>query len=125
VEATSWTADALRSIIVEHITHVVGYYRGKCYAWDVVNEVLNEDGTYRESLFYTTLGDEYIKLAFKTAAAVDPHAKLYINDYNLESPSNKSEGIIRVVKMLQDEGIKIDGVGMQVSTQESVILRFD
>ncbi|KAL2127757.1 hypothetical protein VTI74DRAFT_10226 [Chaetomium olivicolor] len=113
VEQTEWTADELRKVIVDHITKVAGYYRGQCYAWDVVNEALNENGTYRESVFYKVLGEEYIKLAFKTAAKVDPHAKLYYNDYNLESPSDKTAGAQRIVKMLQKEGIRIDGVGLQ------------
>ncbi|KAK1756428.1 endo-1,4-beta-xylanase B [Echria macrotheca] len=113
VEATNWTADALREVIVSHITNVAGHWKGQCYAWDVVNEALNEDGTYRESLFYQVLGEEYIKLAFETAAKVDPHAKLYYNDYNLEKPSPKTEGAARIVKMLRDAGLKIDGVGLQ------------
>lgn len=113
VEETEWTADELRQIIIDHITEVAGYYKGKCYAWDVVNEALNEDGTYRESIFYTTLGEDYIKLAFQVASEIDPDAKLYYNDYNLESPGPKADGAIRIVKMLQDEGIKVDGVGMQ------------
>ncbi|KAK4118400.1 glycoside hydrolase family 10 protein, partial [Parathielavia appendiculata] len=113
VESTTWTADELRKVIVDHITNVAGHWKGQCYAWDVVNEALNEDGTYRQSVFYKVLGEEYIKLAFKTAAAVDPQAKLYYNDYNLESPSGKTAGAQRIVKMLQAEGIKIDGVGLQ------------
>ncbi len=113
VEAGTWTADELRKIIVDHITHVAGHWKGQCYAWDVVNEALNEDGTYRESVFYKVLGEEYIKLAFKTAQAVDPKAKLYYNDYNLESPSAKTEGAARIVKMLRAEHIRIDGVGLQ------------
>jgi endo-1,4-beta-xylanase len=109
----NWTPDQLRKIIVDHITKVAGHWKGQCYAWDVVNEALNEDGTYRESVFYNVLGEEYIKLAFKTAAKVDPKAKLYYNDYNLESPSAKTEGAQRIVKLLRKEGIKIDGVGLQ------------
>ncbi|KAI1370956.1 glycoside hydrolase family 10 protein [Hypoxylon crocopeplum] len=113
VEETEWTPEELRSVIVEHITHVMGHYKGQCYAWDVVNEALNEDGTYRESVFYNVLGEEFLKLAFTTAAEMDPEAKLYYNDYNLESPGLKSEGAIRIVKLLQEAGIRIDGVGMQ------------
>jgi endo-1,4-beta-xylanase len=113
VETTEWTKESLRAAIVSHITKVAGHWKGKCYAWDVVNEALNEDGTYRESLFYNVLGEEYIKLAFSTAAEVDPSAKLYYNDYNLESPSKKTEGALRIVKMLKDAKIKIDGVGLQ------------
>ena len=113
VEATQWTPEELRSIIVEHITNVAGYYKGKCYAWDVVNEALEEDGTWRKSIFYNILGEDYIKLAFKTAAEVDPEAKLYYNDYNIESPNAKSAGVRKIIKMLQDDGLRIDGVGLQ------------
>ena len=113
VEEGEWTAEELRQIIIDHVTEVAGYYRGKCYAWDVVNEALNEDGTYRESVFYEVLGEDYIKLAFEVAAEVDPEAKLYYNDYNLESPGPKAEGAVRIVEMLQEAGLKVDGIGMQ------------
>jgi len=113
VESRNWTKAELRKVIVDHVTRVAGHWRGRCYAWDVVNEALNEDGTYRQSIFYQVLGEEYIKLAFKTAAKADPHAKLYYNDYNLEWPSAKTEGAKRIVKMLRKEGIRIDGVGLQ------------
>lgn len=113
VEEANWTADALRDVITTHITNVAGHWKGRCYAWDVVNEALNEDGTYRESVFYNVLGEDFIKHAFKVASEVDPGAKLYYNDYNLESPGPKSEGARNIVKMLRDDGIKIDGIGMQ------------
>ena len=113
VEATEWTADELRQIIVDHITNVMGHFKGQCYAWDVVNEALNEDGTYRETVFYNTLGEDYIKLAFKTASKIDSKAKLYYNDYNLEYPSAKTVAAQNIVKMLRKEGIRIDGVGLQ------------
>lgn len=114
VEAkTDWTPDSLRAAIVRHVSTVAAHWRGRCTHWDVVNEALNEDGTYRESVFYRVLGEEYIKLAFVEAAKADPEAKLYYNDYNLESVGPKSEGARRIVRMLKDEGIKIDGVGMQ------------
>jgi endo-1,4-beta-xylanase len=114
VEAkTDWTPEELRKVIVDHITAVAGHYKGKCYAWDVVNEVLEEDGSYRNSVFYRVLGEEYIKLAFETTAKVDPGTKLYINDYNLEWPHAKTEGTQRIVKWLKDEGVRVDGVGLQ------------
>ncbi|KAK0631162.1 glycoside hydrolase superfamily [Bombardia bombarda] len=113
VESTTWTPATLRAAIIAHIEGVAKHWKGRCYAWDVVNEALNEDGTYRDSVFYKVLGEEYIKLAFKTAARVDPHAKLYYNDYNLESPGAKADGAKGIVKMLRKAGIKVDGVGLQ------------
>jgi len=96
-----------------HISNVVGHYKGKCYAWDVVNEALNEDGTYRTNVFYNVIGEQYIPLAFKAAAAADPNAKLYYNDYNIESTGSKQAGAARIVSLIKNAGARIDGVGMQ------------
>lgn len=103
----------MRAAIVDHIEKVAGHWKGECYAWDVVNEAIEEDGSFRKSIFYEVLGSEYIDLAFKTAARVDPNAKLYYNDYNLEWPSKKTEATQKLVKDLRSKGIKIDGVGLQ------------
>lgn len=97
----------------EHVFREASHWAGQCYAWDVVNEGLNEDGTYRQSVFYNVLGEDYFKIAFETAAMADPHAKLYYNDYNIESPGAKVEGAKRIVKLIQDAGLRIDGVGLQ------------
>lgn len=113
VTATNWTKDELKTIIHDHITNVMGHWKGRCYAWDVVNEALNEDGTYRSSVFYDTLGEDFIKYAFQVAHETDPNAKLYYNDYNLEYPGAKVSGAARIVSMLQNAGIHIDGVGLQ------------
>lgn len=116
VEQGTWTKDQMREIIVRHITGLMTHYKGKCAHWDVVNEAVSDDadGKMRPSVFWNVLGEEYIKLAFKTAAEVDPSAKLYINDYAIERPTVvKTETTKRIVKMLKDEGIRIDGVGMQ------------
>ena len=74
---------------------------------------LNEDGTYRSNVFYDTIGPAYIPIAFATAAAADPAAKLYYNDYNIESAGSKSTGAQNIVKLVQSFGAKIDGIGMQ------------
>jgi endo-1,4-beta-xylanase len=58
VSSGSWTASTLTSVIESHISNVAGHYKGKCYAWDVVNEALNDDGTYRQSVYYKTLSDK-------------------------------------------------------------------
>jgi len=105
--------DTLVNQITKHINTIAGRYKGKIDSWDVVNEALNEDGSPRESIFYKLIGNEsYIDLAFKLAAEAAPDAQLIYNDYNLWKPE-KRKGVIRIVKNLQDKGIKIDGVGMQ------------
>lgn len=109
-----WTKAELHDVIVSHVTNVMNHYKGQCYAWDVVNEAFNEDGTFRESVFSKVLGgNEFIELAFETASKLDPKAKLYYNDYNLESPSPKTEAVRKMVKNLQAKKIRIDGVGLQ------------
>jgi len=113
VRNVTWTPDTMRVAIVDHIEKVAGHWKDECYAWDVVNEAFEEDGSYRKSIFYETLGPEYIDLAFKTAARVAPKAKLYYNDYNLEWPNKKTEATQKLVKDLRAKGIKIDGVGLQ------------
>jgi len=114
VENTTWTPEELKAVIKRHIFGVAGHWKGQCAQWDVVNEALDEDGTYRKSIFYKVLGEEYIKLAFQWAAEADPHAKLFYNDYGIERPaSNKTAGALRIVKLIKDAGIRIDGVGMQ------------
>lgn len=103
----------LANTIETHINKIVGRYKGKIETWDVVNEALNEDGTPRESIFYQVMGGEnYIEHAFKLAAKADPNAKLVYNDYNLWKPEKRA-GVVRLVKQLQESGVKIDGVGMQ------------
>jgi endo-1,4-beta-xylanase len=74
---------------------------------------LNEDGSYRSSPFYNTIGEAFLPIAFAAAAAADPSVKLYYNDYNIESPGAKSTAAQKIVKLVQSYGAKIDGVGLQ------------
>lgn len=103
-------ADRLRS----HIQAVAGRYRGKLHAWDVVNEVIDNDGSYRPTTWVRGIGngDTLVKLAFRYANMYAPDAELYYNDFNAWRPA-KRDGIVRLVRMLKREGIRIDGVGMQ------------
>lgn len=99
-----------------HIETVMERYKGKIYAWDVVNEVLEpghkQPNGLRNSLWYQIAGEEYIEEAFKLAHAADPDAKLYINDYNTHQPE-KRQDLYNLIKRLQDKGIPIHGVGHQ------------
>jgi endo-1,4-beta-xylanase len=97
-----------------HIQAVAGRYAGRVDAWDVVNEVIDNDGSYRPTTWVNSIGsgDELVKLAFKFASEYAPNAELYYNDFNAWRPA-KRDGIVRLVKMLQEEGIRIDGVGIQ------------
>lgn len=104
--------EVLLARLKRHIDEVAGRYKGKITGWDVVNEALNDDGTWRESPWYKILGEEYIIKAFEYAAEADPHAELYYNDYNLFKPEKRA-GAIKIVKMLKDKGLRIDAVGIQ------------
>ena len=97
-----------------HIKNVAGRYAGKVNAWDVVNEVIDNDGSYRPTSWVNAIdnGDTLVKYAFMFAAQYAPDAELYYNDFNAWRPA-KRDGIVRMVKMLQKAGIRIDGVGMQ------------
>lgn len=104
----------LISIMKNHIYTLAGRYKDVCTRWDVVNEALNEDGTYRESVFYNIIGEAFLPIAFKFAKQASPKSHLYYNDYNLEYNGNKTLGAQRIVKLIQSYGAHIDGVGLQV-----------
>jgi len=103
----------LRGVVQQHINTEMGRYRGKIRAWDVVNEMFNEDGSRRQSIYQQKLGDGYVADAFRWARAADPSAKLYINDYNTEGINAKSTGLYNMVRTLKQQGVPIDGIGIQ------------
>jgi endo-1,4-beta-xylanase len=114
VEFRNYTKTELISIMETHIKAVADYYKDDCIAWDVVNEAFNDDGTYRETPFYKTIGKEYIELAFKFARKyTSRRTKLYYNDYGIERVNNKSLAVAALVKDFQARKIPIDGVGLQ------------
>ncbi|GJC86098.1 endo-1,4-beta-xylanase 5 [Colletotrichum liriopes] len=113
VSAGTWTPETLTAVIEAHIANVVGHFKGACYSWDVVNEALADNGSLRDSVFSRTLGQGFIPVSFKAAAAADPDAKLYYNDFSLEFNSKKTDGAVGIVQDLQAAGVKIDGLGFQ------------
>jgi endo-1,4-beta-xylanase len=106
------TRDVLLERMRDHISTVVGRYKGRISGWDVVNEALNEDGTPRQSLWMKIIGDDYIEKAFQYAHEADPKAELYYNDYSLENES-KRRGALELVRKLKAKGAAITGVGLQ------------
>ena len=111
-EGKEVSAEVLKERMKTHITTVVGRYRGRIKGWDVVNEAILEDGSWRDSEFYRILGDEFIPLAFQWAHEADPDAELYYNDYNEWYPG-KRDAIVAMVRSLRKRNIRIDAIGMQ------------
>lgn len=104
--------DVLKARMKEHITTVVSRYKGRIKGWDVVNEAIVEDGSYRKTPFYEILGEEFIPLAFQYAHEADPDAELYYNDYGM-NVQGRRDGVVRLVNQLKERGLRIDAVGMQ------------
>lgn len=104
--------DVLIGRMHRHISAVVGRYKGRILGWDVVNEIFNDDGTFRDTPYYRIIGPEYVELAFKFAHEADPNAELYINDYSLAKPA-KRDAVCRIVRELKSKGCRVDGIGMQ------------
>jgi endo-1,4-beta-xylanase len=108
------TKAVLLKRLKDHITAVVSRYKGKVYAWDVVNEAVDDDSTkfLRNSLWYRICGEDFIAKAFEYAHEADPKAVLFYNDYNTERPE-KRERVYRLLKMLVDAGVPVNAVGLQ------------
>ncbi|BCJ48647.1 beta-xylanase [Actinoplanes sp. NBRC 14428] len=112
--AQSMSGTALRNAMVNHITQVATHYRGQIYAWDVVNEAFDDggNGARRDSNLQRT-GNDWIEVAFRTARAADPSAKLCYNDYNTDGQNAKSNAVYAMVQDFKARGVPIDCVGFQ------------
>lgn len=104
--------EVLKQRMKDHITTVVQRYKGKLIGWDVVNEAIEDDGSWRKSPLFQILGEEFIPLAFQYAYEADPNIELYYNDYNMFM-EGKRNAVVKLIKTLKDRGIRIDAVGMQ------------
>ncbi len=121
----SWMTDAptaeLPKIMTDHITNVVGHFKGRINTWDVVNEPMSEkDEDYegeglglRTSFWEKAMGESYIDKAFLATRAADPSAKLYLNDYGIEHDGQRWDDFLALVKRLKSRGVPIDGVGFE------------
>jgi endo-1,4-beta-xylanase len=111
---TSLPLNQVQAAMETHITTEATHYRGAVYAWDVVNEPFNEDGSLRADVFYNAFGGSgYIADALRTAHTADPNAKLYLNDYNIEGTGPKSNAMYALVQSLLAQGVPINGVGFE------------
>jgi endo-1,4-beta-xylanase len=111
---SSLPSSQVKSAMDTHITTEVSHYKGQIYAWDVVNEPFNEDGSFRADAFSNAMGGQgYIAEALRTAHAADPNAKLYLNDFNIEGQNAKSNAMFSLISSLKSQGVPIDGVGFE------------
>ena len=104
--------EVVKARLIKHIKTVVGHFKGQVFGWDVVNEAIMDDGSFRQSPYYNLLGEEFIEMAFRAAHEADPDAELYYNDYSMSNPK-KREAVCRLVRNLKAKGLRIDAVGMQ------------
>jgi endo-1,4-beta-xylanase len=109
----TWTRATLEPVLKEYVQTVVAHYRGKIDSWDVVNEPLADDGSLRSNIWLRVIGPDYIALALTWARQADPTVKLYVNDYGIERPGAKTDGMYRLVTDLRARGVPLDGVGFQ------------
>ncbi|GAM84041.1 hypothetical protein ANO11243_020320 [Dothideomycetidae sp. 11243] len=118
IYTANWTKATLLTAVEKRVKQTIAHYGDACYAWDVVNEAINDDGTYRKSVLWNVTGSDYIPVAYRTAqqtiAELGLKVKLYYNDYNIEYPGVKSAAVQnKIIKPLKKQGIKIDGIGLQ------------
>lgn len=116
VNSFSGNKDAWKALLKEYIQDVVTHFKGKVESWDVVNEVILDDGTYRPSVWLTNIGTEYIELAFQYAHEADPDAILFYNEYGQEYSHAKHVAINKLVDELLEKNVPIHGVGLQMHT---------
>ena len=104
----------LETRLKEHIMTVVGRYKDKVYAWDVVNEAVfdNNKEFLKPTVWYKIMGEEYIYKAFQYTHEADSNAILFYNDYDAEQPS-KRDRIVKLINNMKNRNIPIHGIGIQ------------
>ncbi len=110
----SWQRDELLNVLQNHITTVMERYKGKIAIWDVVNEAINDEGSFRETFWFRNLGKDYISRSFHMAHTADPEALLFYNDYGAEEMNKKSDAVYELIASLLQENVPIHGVGLQM-----------
>ncbi|MGW5049618.1 endo-1,4-beta-xylanase [Actinokineospora sp. NPDC004072] len=115
LEQGDFTAEELRAILREHITTVVGRYKGRIHQWDVANEIFDDAGNLRtrDNIWIRELGPGIVADAFRWARQADPKAQLFFNDYGVEGINAKSNAYLALVKQFQADGVPVDGFSAQ------------
>lgn len=113
---TGWERNELLGIMRNHIDTVMRHFGRDVPEWDVVNEPLDGNGNLQNNVWRRFVGDDYIELALRAARAANPDAKLFVNEYAVEGPSAKLEGLVRLVEDLKSRNVPLDGVGLQYHT---------
>lgn len=106
-------ATELRALLRKHVFDTVRHFRGKVWHWDVANEIIDDNAQLRDTIWLQKLGTDYIADVFRWAHQADPAVKLYLNDYNVEGISAKSDAYYALVKDLKSKGVPIHGFGIQ------------
>jgi endo-1,4-beta-xylanase len=121
VTQSNFDTAQLNSILEDHIKQVVSHFGTKVFAYDVVNEAFNDDGTMRNTIWYNQpgigfagKGTSYIALAFEWAHAANPAAKLFYNDYDAEMVNKKSDAIYAMAREFKNRNVPINGIGFQM-----------
>jgi endo-1,4-beta-xylanase len=116
-----FTVRQLSRLLHEHISRVMKHYSGQVFAWDVVNEALDENGDVRDSLWYSEpgiglsgKGTAYVEQVFRWAHKADPQALLFYNEAEGEGLNRKSDAIYALVRDFKRRGVPIHGVGLQM-----------
>ena len=104
--------EVLLGKLKQHIDTLVGRYKGRVWAWDVVNEAIDEGNGWRRSQWLNIIGEDFMEQAFRFARAADPKAQLLYNDYNMHNPAKRAF-LVNVLKDYQARGVPIGGVGLQ------------
>ncbi|WP_406691308.1 endo-1,4-beta-xylanase [Saccharopolyspora sp. ID03-671] len=115
LENGNFSPEELREILHEHISTVVGRYAGKIQQWDVANEIFDESGNLRttDNIWIRELGPGIIADAFRWAHEADPQAKLFFNDYGVESDNAKSDAYYSLIQDLRARGVPVHGFSAQ------------
>lgn len=114
MEHYSGDTQAWEQMLKTHIQTIIGHCKGYIKSWDVVNEAFNDDGSLRENCWLKNIGPSYIEKSFIYAAEADPSAKLFYNDFDLESNPRKLNAVLKFFASLRNAGVHIDGIGMQM-----------